>query len=273
MKKILVPTDFSACATAASEMALMLAKKSGAELIYLHLEIDPSGPSHVPGAPTSIIDHEIGQAKYKLSQLVKGAENIGVKAKSELVLDMGQEKIEHYIKPFGIDWLVMGSHGASGIRETILGSKTQQVVRNVTTPSLVVKHIPDKTSLKSVVFASTFNEDTNHALQMVVEFCKLFDCRLHLLFVNMLGKLTEENAARLRLTNIMKRHNNVSYTINITETNDQEFGIDQFAQSIDADIISVAMEKQSTLGRILNPALAEQLINHSLLPVLVVKPA
>lgn len=273
MKKIGVPTDFSDCAGAASDLALHLAKQSMAELLYLHLEIDPTSPPHVPGEPAALVDHEIGQAKYKLSQLVKRAESLGISAKSELVLGSGQEKIQDYIQPFGIDWLVMGSHGATGIRETLIGSKTQHVVKHASVPALVVKRLPPNFKLRNIVFASTFKEDATHALQVVTAFCQLFHCRLHLLFVNMISQLVDEKMARMLMKKAMEEFSAIPFTVNITETNDQEFGIDQFAKSIEADMIAVAMERQSTLGRLLNPALASQLINHSELPVLVVNPA
>lgn len=272
MKRIGVPTDFSDCANAASNLALQVAKKSEAELVFLHLEIEPSNPQHVPVEPANIIDHEMGQAKYKLSQLVKNAASLGINAKSELILTKGQENIQDYIEPFGIDWLVMGSHGAKGIRERIIGSKTQHVVRNALVPSLVVKHEPSGSVFKNIVFASTFKEDATHALRVVTEFCTIFDCALHLLFINMISHLVEEKVARQMMNDAMKEHGPIPFTSNITETNDKEFGIDQFAKSINADIIAVAMERQSTLGRLLSPGLAELLINHSRLPVLIINP-
>lgn len=272
MKRIGVPTDFSACARTASDLALHLAKQSKAQLIYLHLEIDPSNPPHVPGEPATLVDHEIGLAKYKLSQLVKSAESLGINAKSELMLDSGQENIQDYIEPFGIDWLVMGSHGAKGIRETLIGSNTQHVVQHVSVPTLVVKQLKPNFKLKNIVFASTFKEDATHALRVVTRFCELFNCHLHLLFVNMISHLVDEKMARFTMKKAMKEFNTIPFTVNVTETNDKEFGIDQFAMSIDADMIAVAMERQSTLGRLLSPALALQLINHSELPVLVVNP-
>ena len=273
MRRIGVPTDFSDCAGLASELALHLAKKSKAELLYLHLEIDPSSPPHVPGEPATLVDHEIGRAKYKLSQLVKRAESFGTSAKSELILDSGEGNIQDYIEPFGIDWLVMGSHGVKGIREALIGSKTQHVVQHVSVPTLVVKQLTPNFKLKNIVFASTFKEDATHALQVVTTFCELFNANLHLLFVNMISHLVDEKMSRLTMKNAMKEFNSIPFTVNITYTNDEEFGIDQFAKSIDADMIAVAMERQSTLGRLLSPALALQLINHSELPVLVVNPA
>lgn len=272
MKRILVPTDFSECADSASDAAILLAKKSNAELYFLHLTIDPRGPSHVPGKSVAYEETELGQAKYKLDQLVKKAETAGLVAKSELVLGNGQERIEDYIDTFGIDWMVMGSHGATGIREAIIGSKTQHVIRNIKVPSLVVKHVLSQSHLSNVVFASTFKEDVSQALAVVVDFAKMCNSTVHLLFINLYNHLIDEDVARMMMIKQSDKHPGVDFTFNITETNDKEFGIAEFASNIGADVIAVAMESKGLLGRLFNPTLTEKLINHSRLPVLIANP-
>ena len=270
MKRILVPTDFSPCANAAAEVAMQLAKRSGADIYFLHLAIDNAGPASVPGKSVITNDPEIGQIRQNLDQLVKAAEADGINAKQELYLGTGQEKIEDFIKPYQIDWLVMGSHGATGIREMIIGSKTQRVIRNIKVPSIVVKHMPEKAEIEHIVFASNFKKDTSHSLNIVVDFSRLWDARLHLLFVNLFSHLIEENVARLMMAKQMEKYSKIDYTLNITETNDKEFGISKFASEVGADMIAVSIESKSLLGRLLNPNVAEQLINHSSLPLLIV---
>ncbi len=269
MKKILVPTDFSECAGWAADTALLLAKRSDASLLFLHLAIDKGGLSLVSGKPLVYSDPEIGQARHSLDLLVRRAEKEGMKAKSELILGSGQERIEDYIRPYQIDWLVMGSHGVTGLRERIIGSKTQQVIRNVKVPSLVIKQPLAKGMIKDIVFASTFKYDVSKALKVSTDFVKMWNGNLHLLFVNLFNHLIDEKVANLMMTKQIEKYQDLNYTLNITETNDEEFGITQFAETMSADAIAVPMESKSLIGRLINPNLAEHLINHSPLPVLV----
>ena len=270
MKRILVPTDFSACANAAAEMALQIAKLNEAEIYFLHLSTDYSTPAHVPGKSVVHDSSEIGIIKDKLDQLVKAAEADGIRANRELVIGSGQEQIKDYIQPYKIDFLVMGSHGATGIRELILGSNTQNVIKNIRVPSLVVKQMPKRKELKHIVFASNFKRDCSNSLNEVIAISRLWGSRVHLLFINLLNHLIEENTARGMMSKQMEDFLNVDYTLNITETNDKEFGIAQFASEIDADLIAVVMEKKNLVGRLFSPGIAERLINHSALPVLIV---
>lgn len=270
MKKILVPTDFSDCATIAVDMAFMVAKKLAAELIFLHLGIDKSGYAHVPGKSIKHIDAESGQARHQLDQLVKRAGEQGVQAKAELVLGTGREKIEDYIRPYDVEALIMGSHGATGFREAIIGSNTQRVIRNLKIPALVVKKPYEKTEIENIVFASRFKEDVHNAIKLTVDFVKKWDATVHLLFVNLVSHLIDEKIARLMMTKETERYPETQFTLSITETNDKEFGITDFAKKTEADIVAVALEPQSAVGRLLNPNLAEQLINHAPFPVLIV---
>ena len=43
-------------------------------------------------------------------------------------------------KSTNADLIIMGSHGASGIKELLIGSNTERVVRNANIPVLIVKN-------------------------------------------------------------------------------------------------------------------------------------
>ena len=66
---------------------------------------------------------------------------MGLKAQEFLVFDKGREEIDKHIKHHKHDFIVMGSHGANGLKQ-VLGSNTQKVVRNSPVPVLVVKKKP-----------------------------------------------------------------------------------------------------------------------------------
>ncbi len=270
MKKILVPTDFSSCAQAAADVALQVAKKSKGELFFLHLAIDKDTKPVVPGIEVPAVLGGAGKEQHELNQLVKRAEAMDIPAKAVLVKGNGGERIEDYIQPYRIDFLVMGSHGATGIREAIIGSNTQRALRHVSVPSLVVKYNTGTFSPKHIIFASTFKKDNSGALKMVMKFASLWKSTIHLLFINLLDHLIEENTAREMMASQMKDSVDVPYTLNITETNDKEYGILAFAERLKTDVVSTVMHSHGLLGRLMNPSLAERLINHAKTPVLII---
>ena len=160
MKNILVPTDFSPLANSASEYALKIAQKAKAEIHFLHIQFTPVDWVKLDlekekNYPETL--KQIGHAKHELSQWEKKAEDLGLKVRTFLTFDAGRDEIIKHVSNFHHDFVVMGSHGASGARETFMGSTAQKIIRNATAPVLVIKEKPPRFPMKSIVFASSFD--------------------------------------------------------------------------------------------------------------------
>lgn len=141
MKNILVPTDFSKCAQIASDIAMELAKKSNAEIHFLHLLMTPVDWVNLPKEEEDNFHEtkkEINHAKSELSKLKRKAEKLGLVVKDFLVFDKGREEIDLHTKHHVHDFIIMGSNGSKGYKG-ILGSNTQRVIRNSSVPVLIVK--------------------------------------------------------------------------------------------------------------------------------------
>jgi nucleotide-binding universal stress UspA family protein len=270
MKKILVPTDYSDCANSAIEVAKEIAAKSGAELKLLHLEEVVPEVAHVLHHSVQEDNpHHVGHARLQLQALVDSLDKEGINARAVFVPNEGKEAIEDYIKPYDIDFMVMGSHGAKGIREAIIGSRTQKVIRHSPVPVLVVKEGIRKFNPRKILFASTFRENVRKPLKEVAAFAKLWNAELELVFLNLLSHLIEENEAKQMMINQMEPMSDIGYSLNISETNDEEWGISKIARVIDADVIAVVFDTHTGFNRLFNSSVAEKLINHESIPVLV----
>ena len=269
MKIILVPTDFSDCAKSAAQAAISLATRSNAEIHFLHIMANPS-MGHVPHSKDiPIKDLQEAHARTELSVLVAMATKAGLTSTPVLVFDKGNEKIENYISPLKIDLIVMGSHGASGIRELVIGSNAQRLIRHSPVPVLVVKKlVGDSLTIESIVFASTFNEDVTKALAQVVNIARLFRARIHMLFINFIDKASDHEAIDTIVQNFSKLYTDIEFTSSTAESNDEEWGIHGFIEMIDADL--VALTTTDKTGFLVRHSVAEDLLNHESIPVLVV---
>ena len=269
MKKILVPTDFSDCSDNAMDVAKAIAHKSGAELFIIHLEEVVPEVAHVlHHTATEDNPHHVGHARYQLQRRIDLLEKEGLKAKAVFVPTEGREAIEDYIKPYSIDFVVMGSHGAKGIK-AIIGSNTQKVIKNSSVPVLVVKRPNKNFSPKKILFASTFREDVSKRLREVVAFAKLWNAEVDLVFLNLLSHLIEENEAKRLMAKQMDASPGINFTLNISETNDEEWGISKFARFVESDLIAVVYDTHTGFNRLFNSSVAEKLINHEEIPILV----
>ena len=272
MKKILVPTDYSECANNAVSVAKKIAARSGAELYFLHLEEVTPEVVHVLHHEKHAHDSHLGQARYQLQEVVNLAEKEGLKAHQIFIPSSQGEDIDSYIKPYDIDLVVMGSHGAKGIKEAFIGSNTQSVIRHAHVPVLVIKHPEENFNPGRIVFASSFRNNIRKQLKIVMNFARLWNAEVDLVFINLLSHLIDEHEAEKLMRIQMKEAGVSGCTLSVIETNEEEFGIMEFAESVNADVIAVVLDVRTGLGWFFNSSTAEKLANHSQTPVFVINP-
>lgn len=271
MNNILVPTDFSETATRAAEIAISIAEKSGGEIHFLHLQITP-----VPWVkldkekeqrfPETL--KEIGHATNDLNKLVKKAENEGLKAEKFLVFDVGREEILKHIPFHHHDFVVMGSHGATGAKELFVGSNAQKVLRDATAPVLIIKD-KSKWPVKNVVFASSFEEDVKEPFKMVVKFADLNESNIHLLYVNVPFSFEETDRSIEKMRAFHETcPREGTCTINIYNSLNEERGILKFAESVNADLIALTTHGRSGFFNLIGKSITESLANHAEIPIL-----
>lgn len=271
MKNILVPTDFSAFADHALETAAAIACKTGAKIHVFHrAHIHPEW-----GTLT-----EIGKALYPQSQQIveeverhfeainadpryAGLSIEGVYASGGLI-----ERVEEYIDESAIDLVVIGSHGASGFKEILIGSNTQKIVRFAHCPVLTVRE-KSPVAFRNIVFISNFEAEALPAFREVVAIGSLFDAHFHLLHVEEPGFFT---AAKARLEADAAPFIAVcppeKVTRNVLAHEDVEEAVMGYLKGIDADLVSAVHFGNEPMRRLFRFSLTEALINHLDIPVL-----
>ncbi len=273
MKKILVPVDFSEYSEYAAEVAASITRKSGGRVYLLHVVdipdyVDTHGVSF-DNIPEGIAALKLVKKQFKqfLNKPFFKDVNVG-----EVVLFDGvYDNIISFADENDIDLIVMGSHGASGFREFFIGSNTQKIVRTANRPVLTIKNrIPDF-HVSNLVFASDFNEDVDNAFY---EFRKIAD--YYSAFIHLIKIITKENfesttESKKKIQDFVNKNSLTKYSIEIFNAYEITEGIIEVAKNKNADLISIATHGRSGFHQIFNESLAEQLVNHSDLPVLSMK--
>jgi nucleotide-binding universal stress UspA family protein len=134
IKKILYPTDFSSYSNQAYFHAISLAEKHNASLTVLFV-YNPDNTT----TPGSQGDEEADRRYWqgKLEQIRPVDTRIPVTH----VLLQGDpaSEIVRYGRDAGIDLIVMGTHGRTGVERLLLGSVAERVLRDASCSVLVVK--------------------------------------------------------------------------------------------------------------------------------------
>ena len=210
---------------------------------------------------------EIGIAKDKLNKLVKKANDAGVEAKEILNYNLGVSDLCDYIEQHNYDLVLIGSHGISDFSEVMLGSNAQRLLRNAKVPLLVLK-AKNKSDYKKLLFASNFEEEAKNAFKKALDFAKLNQSDVHLLYVNVPYHFEDTSTTMARMKKFEKISDGLVKGKHIYNSHGEEKGILEFSEENNIDIISLTTHGKSGFMRMLAPSIAESLANHSGVPVL-----
>ncbi len=278
MKRILVPTDFSEFADKALQTAVAIAQKSGAELFLLNA--NEMAVAALPIAEYYYYDKEKEQSYLQMvnesldktlqriaSDMDLGDVKISTLVESGLLVDV----VEEVCKREQIDLVVMGTQGATGTKEMLVGSNTEKVVRNAPCPVLSV---PNKaySGFGTIVFPTTLRPDQATAFKKLAMMQHVFDGKIHLLYLNNPAHLPDDEAIVNRKDEMVSDAGLKNVEIFMGEQNvfDEENAILQFAKNQNADLIVMATHQRKGLSHLFLGSITEDTVNHSDIPVLAI---
>ena len=205
-----------------------------------------------------------------MGEIQKEAQKNGLEVHTKVEYNFNYNDIVKTAEEWGMDLIVMGSHGASGWNEMFIGSITQKLVRVSNIPVLVVKGDTDLSSFKNMVFASDFEEEkAKKTFQKAVTFAKIFGAKVHLLYVNTPNHFDDTEFTYKKMSDFVDSvGNDVETEYHIFNEYTVEDGIMGFAEMKEMDLIATATHGFKGLRRMVHVNITENLINHSPKPIL-----
>jgi universal stress protein A len=137
--RILFPTDFSEASLQAMQYAAELARRFEAELFFVHVVQPPPMPADY-NFGTEVMEYAAAlreRAEQRLDALIDAA-GCGGRAKKILVQGEPADAILGTAAEFGVDLIVLATHGTTGWRHLLFGSVAEKVVRLSAIPVLTV---------------------------------------------------------------------------------------------------------------------------------------
>ncbi len=277
IKNILTPTDFSATAHLAIEHSAFMARASRATLHLLHV-IKISEFTYTINNPAAIGNDIKDIENFSLQKLNEIAEQLcikyGISVNTLISKGSPSEEIEIAVTNYNIDIVIMATHGASGFNEYFIGSNAHKTIKKCHCPVLTVQVDSKKIGFHDIVLPI---ENTHHSLEKVnktIDFAKLYASKIHLLGIHHKIEDATEKQFELMLENVemVISHAGLSYDKTIVNGDNLAEQTLKYATKNNADLIVVLTDHESELNDSLSGALAKQMVNHSKIPVLSIKP-
>lgn len=274
MKKILVATDFSECAEHALQTAVSIVKKTGAELILLHVisrPLDENDDSYEnyhnrPKGKTVVTN-----VQEQLESLLTRFKLCDTKIIYEIHPDVYTTILDQANRN-QVDLILMGAYGENGGVDSFVGSTTEGVMLNAIVPVLVVKEKLEKLHVENIVFASEFYGDALHVFPQLLGIIQLFHCKMHLLKVNTPDHFQRTDESIRLMTEFSEIFDLAGSTKHIYNDLTIEDGILNFSKQIEADLIAITPDGVWRLAHIFNKNITSELMKKTVSMVLSMKP-
>lgn len=273
MKRILVPTDFSKHAEYALKVAAQIARENDSEIILLHMLELPHQGTDALGSGSDIPEIMFfkNKAISNLEYLMDVDYLNGINVSEIIQFEKAFDGILNVSKKNNIDFIVMGSHGASGFQEMFIGSNTEKVVRFSDVPVLVIKNEIPTFTAKNMVFASDFSAEIKKPFRQLIDFAKGFDAHLKLVMVNTPNTFKPTAVAEKMMQEFISEFDYPNYSMHIYNDVNVEKGILNFANSVNADLIGMCTHGRTGFAHFFNGSISEDLVNHAVRPVITFK--
>ena len=279
MKKILVPIDFSDASVNALKVACQLALRFDAGLYLLH--VNEMIPYVIPVTEyaytaTAVDIETYNKEKYEhIQQLKKNVLREAPYSNLDITVAVEAGVMVPVVKKVAeeefADLIVMGTLGASGWREVLVGSNTERVIRHAPCPVLVIPEGVRELTVERVLVPTTLKPDQIRVFKTAKAWQEFLGFDVEALYVGdplNVGAHGNVESEKNRLTEETGlRH--VYLHLNTLDVKVED-AIRTYAKQAEADLIIMGTHQRHGLSHLLFGSLTENTANHAHVPVLAV---
>jgi nucleotide-binding universal stress UspA family protein len=266
---ILVPTDFSPVANNALKYAIGLGKKTNAFIHLLHVQhvpvIDPSYPADTYQMMMREME-DITKTGFEREEMI--LKDSGVNYQFHDITGFVNDEVITFSKENHIDLIVMGTTGASGLQEILVGSNTASVIGKSEIPVMVIPSTASYKEAKHILYSSDYTEPEFPAVSRLMYFASLFNARVTILHV----KTNFDKYFNSEQNFFVRNRSNISHEdITIVNTEDMEVteAIEKHIADHNVDMLVMAKHSRSFFDRLFHRSISKRMAYHTNIPLLV----
>lgn len=275
MFRVVLPTDFSDNAFHAISYAVKLLEKSTCIFYLVHAYTPPVyRADYTLGSPgqLGLPDTEKYKAEEALEntrQKIKAQFNIPTHTYiTHAAFNSLADEIATITNKENIDFVVMGTQGATGAKEILFGSNTVHVIQRTSVPILAIPSFFEFKPPHNILFPTDFEVDYDKAnIDFLLKLSKLWHAKLHVLHVSSPSGLdADQEKNKTYLQGMLLEENTVFYDVP-----DQELieGINGFQNKAQVELLAMVKNKHSFIERLFIEPIIKNIGLHARVPFLV----
>lgn len=272
MKKILFPTDFSEVANNAFVHALELAKMVHGELVLLHsFELPIYDNQFFPENYAAIYDSvelsEFEMFKNEIPKLRAIAESHHLdKIKMSHRLKDGNlvSAIKESIADDAIDYLVIGTSGATGWESFFMGTNASSIITDAGIPVYCVPSDSPFQKIDTIGFTTRFRPKDKKALQTVLQLAHKAKAKVKCLYV----KTSNSDISNATIAEWKEEYKSEPIDFFIIEDDDVQAIITDFIMYKEVDVLIMLPYKRGFFEGLFHTSLTKKLATDFEIPIL-----
>jgi nucleotide-binding universal stress UspA family protein len=208
IRNILVPTDFSPIARHALSHAERIARVMGARITLVNA-VEPLrgafGTSGMLSVSSRIEKKQEGLNGARLRRMGRTLEKrSGVRVNTLTAIGWVAPVITKAAAKIRADLIIMGTHGATGFVENLLGSNTYRIASLAQTPLLSIHKSIGRSGYSHIIYPIREQGQAMRKFSHALTFAKVFGSRIHIIGPVGSGGGTQERRMRNRCESIRK---------------------------------------------------------------------
>ncbi|MFV8369956.1 universal stress protein [Flavobacterium sp. LB2R40] len=186
MKKILFPTDFSMVSKNAFIYALKLAESINAEIVTMHVYqlpqtnyINVSEYLHEIYDVTELSNFENYKDEVPILRNIADENNLNhIKISHVLILGNLVAEIKKITENENYDFVVMGTKGATSVKETFFGTTATKVMNDIKTLVLAIPEHCQYHTIKKILFITQYRPEDTESFLRVMSLARIFQAHI-----------------------------------------------------------------------------------------------
>ncbi|MEQ8242285.1 universal stress protein [Fulvivirga sp.] len=272
IKRILVPTDFSECAENAIRYAARLAKDINAtDLILLNAYKLPVtyGEMTISAIAEDLIEEQEHEVELEFTNQINKLPELKEVPhyyvhKNALI----EDAVATMADELSIDLIVMGTKGAHGISEIVLGTNTHVITKNSKHPVLVIPQNASYRAIQDIALATDYKALNSSTVDVLKFFNRIFRSNIHLVHISDKEIITEEEIAEAKSVN--QHFKNITHHFHFIINKDMEEGINSYIREKKIDMLALIPRKHGFFYSLFNKSHSKKLIYHTEIPLLAI---
>ncbi|REG78367.1 universal stress protein [Algoriphagus antarcticus] len=265
---ILVPLDFGKESENAKTFAAAVAKSIGGKVILLHAALQTYNFASLADEEYS---SEIKRSKNLMKKYVEEFNNLGITASYRVIEDNLESSIEKILSMDEIDFIILGTKGAKGVKKFLLGSNANEIFKNFDVPILIIPITAFFDKVENIVLTLENPEDGPEYVRKILHLTKNWGLPYEILHFNSGTSDDTDDLAVKHIKLFEKIYPDTSFGLTSVFSTSIQTGLEIYQKEHPEAMLVMLSGHKNFLEKQFNKSETVEMVYHTTLPLLIIK--